>query len=160
MNTDEDGGVVTNKFHPLSSTELVDMLENISGFRDVFPHDMIPKKVLDKDYSIINLGSWSSGGTHWVCYVNHPNLSFITYYDSYGLPPSDKIRELLRTSNKPIRFNTSQIQQNNSIMCGYYCAHLIKEIDKNPSISNLYDILYSFEQMPSDFNEKLIRSLF
>jgi hypothetical protein len=39
----------------------------------------------------------------------------------------------------------SKIQSNDSILCGFYCIKLIREMDKGKSF---YDTLYEFRQFP------------
>lgn len=136
------------------------MLKHVGPYSGDYPHDMLPNKLKPTEYLIINLDNYGQPGTHWVCVLNHPNLDFVFYYDSYGLPPSDRIVQLLSTANKDIRFNSSVLQLDKSIMCGYYCAYLIEEFDKNPTVENLYDIIYEFDQEQTIKNEKIIKSKF
>lgn len=73
------------------------------------------------------------------------------YFDSFGLPPSESIKKYLKTSDKQILYNTSEIQNIKSDMCGTYCIHFIRESEKG---KDFYDILYSpFEPYPSAENE-------
>ncbi len=57
-------------------------------------------------------------GSHWVCYFIDSNSKFIEYFGSFGLPPSETIKNLLKTSGKDIVYNDSQLQTKNSVLYG------------------------------------------
>ena len=60
----------------------------------------------------------------------------------------------MKTRNKPIEYNSSQIQNIDSIMYGYYCCYYIIERYKG---KQPIDILLDFNQKPTLFNEVFIR---
>jgi hypothetical protein len=91
--------------------------------------------------------------SHWVCYYNDPKSKYIEYVDTFGLGPSETIKKFLKMSGKEIVYNDSQLQANNSVLCGYYCIYYIKGRNSGKSP---YEILYSFEQHPSEFNERKV----
>src|SRR5205085_11371493 len=72
------------------------------------------------------------------------------------LPPPEKMVNFLRTSGKQIQYNDIQYQPKDSVNCGWYCIYYIKERNKGRSP---YDILYSFKQVPSSFNDRLSMTL-
>lgn len=128
---------------------------NIPNFK-VLSHDQVKNlQIQEEDFGIINLDRDNQGGTHWTCYANTPKLDFTLYFDSYGVAPSDIIGKFLKTSGKPVKYNDSEMQMFDSIMCGYYCLYLLDKVNKKVPI---YDILYSFKQDPEAFNEKLIKN--
>lgn len=144
---------------PLSNIEIEEILSKYNNFRGVFSKDQLPNKINDNEIGVINLDNSGGGGTHWVCYYNSSSLpenKYVIYFDSYGLPNPEEIKKYLKTSNKLIKYNTSEIQKMNSIMCGYYCIHLLDELMKGV---NFYDAIYSFSTLPNDNNEKLIRNI-
>lgn len=128
-------------------------MKNIKYFRGVFPSDLLPNKIKNQESGIINFQSSTEPGSHWVCYYNNPNNKYVEYFDSYGLPPPEKIKHYLKTSEKLIQWNSTQYQMNNSAACGYYCINYIKNRLKG---INMYDILYSFTQQPSVYNENIL----
>src|SRR5215813_9796579 len=128
-------------------------MENEKGFSGVFSRDNLKKKINKFESGIVNLDSVTGPGTHWVCYYNDPTKEYTEYFDSFGLPPPEEVKKYLKTSGKNyVIYNSSQLQKNNSVLCGYYCMKYI--VDRNKNMSQ-YDVLYSFTNTPSDFNEKL-----
>jgi len=108
---------------------------------------------------IINLENYfEGGGTHWVCIYNDPKSNDIEYFDSFGLTPPGIILKYLKSSNKKgVTYNSSEIQNLNSFMCGYYCCYYIMERfnGRKP-----IDLLLTFDQKPTLFNEKFITNQF
>jgi len=131
-------------------------MKDEEGWRGVFTENRLPNKVKRLESGIINYDD-DGPGTHWVCYYNDPKSNVIEFFDSYGLPPSDKIRQYLRTSGKRIVFNDSQLQQFSSVMCGYYCVHYLQSRKKGKTP---LDIINNFDLRPTNCNKDLIRKLF
>ena len=81
---------------------------------------------------VINLDDEDGSGTHWVCVVNSKDSKYVLYYDSFGVPFIDpKIYTFLKTSKKKILYNQNQIQDITSVLCGYYCLKIIKDVMKD-----------------------------
>jgi len=100
------------------------------------------------DCVVINLENFADGnGTHWTCAYRNE------YFDSFGLPPPDVIEEKLRKLYPNLLYNSSQLQMDSSILCGYYCVYYIKERSKG---REALDVLLDFTQEPSEHNEKII----
>jgi len=99
---------------------------------------------------VINSDTIDGIGKHWLAYFNDPKNKYVEFFNSFGLPPGIEILSYLESSGKDIIYNSSQIQSNDSVLCGYYTVHYIKERSEGRS---MYDILYSFNQNPSEYNE-------
>jgi hypothetical protein len=69
----------------------------------------------------------------------------ILYFDSFGISPPEKIKKYLLSSGKNIAWNSTQLQMNSSVLCGYYCIYVIINVNRG---KDFYDILYSFKQIP------------
>ena len=124
------------------------MLENIPNYQGAFSKDMIPK-LENCACVVINLENFADGnGTHWTCiYANE-------YFDSLGLPPPDIIEnELRKLYNDDVWYNSSKLQMDTSILCGYYCVYYIGERAK---VRQAIDVLLDFTQKPSRQNEQII----
>ena len=81
----------------------------------------MPKKIKDGAY-VINLDEYADVGTHWIALFCKKNE--IVYFDSFGVEHiSEEIKEFIK--NKNIKANTFRIQENNSIMCRYFCIRFI-----------------------------------
>ena len=136
----------------------------IKGFQGVFPIDLLPKK--PGKCGIINLDKSSGNGTHWVAYYNDSHV--IEYFDPYGeyklgnlkfnrsIIPKN-IVEFLKKSKKDIYFNDSFLQDIVSQKCGCYCMYYIIKRTNN---EKPLDILNSFTQHPSSYNENKVLEFF
>ena len=143
----------------LSNYDLDYLLSSSPSYSGTFPLDKLPPiPSTHASSSIINYHRDDQPGSHWCCYYNHPDEAFVSWFDSYGLPPSDRIKRWLRKTSKPILYSTSRIQNITSNRCGYYCMYFIQARDAQ---LNPYDILYQFYPDGSMNNErKLIDLLF
>lgn len=109
---------------PTSNHELEQILR---GYRcdGVVTVDRLPKDLPYGHSLVINLDKSDGTGTHWVCLVNYGTIE---YYDSFGLPPPNRVMRFMKKLN-PDRFgrvyNTTQIQPINSSKCGLYCCKYI-----------------------------------
>ena len=133
---------------PLTNFDIDKMLENIPNYQGAFSKDMIPK-LENCACVVINLENFADGnGTHWTCiYANE-------YFDSFGLPPPDIIEnELRKLYNDDVWYNSSKLQMDTSILCGYYCVYYIRERAKG---RQAIDVLLDFTQKPSRQNEQMI----
>jgi hypothetical protein len=119
--------------------------------RGVFAIDMLPKKIRKDVSGIINFQPSNCYGSHWVCYINKPYLRNSLYFDSFGISDPEKIKTYLLSSGKNIAWNSTQLQINSSVLCGYYCIYVIINVNRG---KDFYDILYSIKQIPCSLNEK------
>ena len=87
----------------------------------VFSRNNLPKKTKDGAY-IKNLDKYANVGTHWIALFYKKNE--IVYSDSFGVEYiSEEIKEFIRNEN--IKANIFRIQEDNSIMCVYFCIGFI-----------------------------------
>lgn len=124
--------------------------------------DMSPEN--DKIY-IINLDEKGGSGTHWVLVSNLTkcNKRQIVYFNSFGLPPPDVILRFMKRAKdstgkkKEVLYNTCQIQDIESVNCGYYCVWVVKQLCRGNSMA---DILGRFHiGFDKWYNEHLINEL-
>lgn len=116
----------------------------------------------DKFY-IINLDNSGGGGTHWVLVCNIHNDMCI-YFDSFGVPPSDEVVAFMKRARKKngrkksLLFNTIQLQEDDAVSCGYYCAYMALQLSrKNKTfVTALADFNLNFETW---LNEQLIQKI-
>lgn len=139
------------RFMSLTNIDIEKLMKDEPNFKGVFAIDTLPNKAIG--CGVINYDTIGGKGTHWTCYFNDPKSKFIEHLDSFGLPPSETMKTFLKTSGKQIVYNDSQLQSKNSVLCGYYCIHYIKERNKCKSP---YEVLYSFKQQPSEYNERKV----
>ncbi len=146
------------KDYTLSNFELEKLLKKLPEFRGVFMRDTLPLQVNRNECTICNLDENKNDGTHWVLIYNSPkDADNIYYFDSFGVICPNEIEKYLRTSNKKIKYNTSQLQYINSTMCGYFCALIAYELHKGRSF---YDCVYLFKQFDGIQNEDILKKYF
>ena len=111
---------------PLSNFELEDAAKRlkISSFRGVFLLDTLPKKPNTKECGIVNFDEIDGPGTHWVAWYKNSNTKI--YFDSYGVQPPIEVVKYLE---KPIHYNTDQLQPVGEVFCGHLCLYVLKELD-------------------------------
>lgn len=144
-------------FHPLTNLEIDILLQNVKHILPTTSRDRLGDKIMKNELRTVNIDKSTGEGSHWVAYLNHQRLPYAFYFDSFGVVPPPEIIKYLKTSGKQIYYNSSQIQNIKSLMCGYYCVDFIKQFDKGRDI---YDILYEYEQQPTQFNETKIKNKF
>jgi hypothetical protein len=154
--SDSEGKCERQHPFPLSSDDLKDMLSDVKSYvGDVMLPDLSNTNHLKKDQCIIiNTDDSGPEGTHWVCAINKRSLRYMFYFDSFGLPADDRVKNFLLRSQKPIVFSNSQLQRSSTVTCGYFCMKVIREIMENNS--DPYDVLMEFDQTPSDENENAV----
>ena len=120
---------------PLSNFDLekwVDDLE-IIYFRSIYSRDRLPDQIRKKECGIINLDSIEGQGTHWVCCRNIDKL-MVEYFDPFGLIMPHEISHYLSKSGKKIVFSQDEIQNRDTVLCGYWCLYYLIERQKGKSI--------------------------
>ena len=111
--------------HPLTNFEIQKYYKNELRFNGVFSRNNLPKKIKDGAY-VINLDEYADVGTHWIALFCNRNE--IVYFDSFGVEHiPEEIKEFIEEfpRNKNIEANIFRIQENNSIICGYFCIGFI-----------------------------------
>ena len=139
--------------HPLTNFEIQKYYENKPRFNGVYSRNNLTKKIKDEAY-LINLDECAEVGTHWIALFC--NRSEIVYFDSFGVEHvPEEIKEFI--GNKNIKANIFRIQENNSIMCGYFCIGFIDFMLAGKKLTD-YTNLFS----PYDFkkNDNIILSYF
>ena len=161
---------------PLSNIDLYNWVKklNIKHFRGVYSRDNLPEMIKEPECGIINLDTQLGPGTHWVCYRNiekgtespfDPQGSkgseapFTEYFDSFGLPMAEEISAYLRTGNKKIYYSSDEIQERNSVLCGYWCLYYLRERQKGTS---MLDAIHNpkFDPVDHSVNHKFLINYF
>ena len=95
--------------------------KNEPRFNGVFSRNNLPRKIKDGAY-VINLDEYANIGTHWIAFLCNKNET--VYFDSFGVEYIlEEIKESIR--NKNIKANIFRVQENDSLMCGYFCIRFI-----------------------------------
>ena len=113
----------------------------------------MPDKIKDGEY-VVNLDEYSDIGTHWIAlYVNNKT---VTYFNSFGV--EHILKEIKKfINNKNIIANICRVQNDDSIMCGYFCIGFINYIFMGKNLTD-YTNIFS----PNNFkkNDDIILSYF
>lgn len=108
---------------------------NVKYFQGVFPINFIPVSEFAKKQScfVLNLAHSSMQNGHFV--VIFIRESSIYYLDPFGLPISNSIiYELAKKNNKKIYYSNEQIQDFQSVYCGFFCIFFILNITKKHNV--------------------------
>ena len=150
------------KIKPLSNFDLLEWVKKlgIKYFRGVYSRDRLPKKIR-KECGIINLDDFDGFGTHWVAYRNIDNIDggsaspqsppAYEYFDPFGLRMPNEVLKYFHTGPlKPIIYSMDEIQNRNTVFCGYWCLYYLLERQRGTSI---LDIIHNphFDNDNSDF---------
>ena len=139
-------------FHPLTNYEIQDYFKNEKIFNGVFSRNDLPK--LKKGAYVINLDHSKNTGTHWV--VIFVRKDEVIYFDSFGVEYIPK--EIMgKIGNKNIKTSIFRIQDNNSIMCGYFCILFIEYMLNNKTLTDFTNLFspWNFEK-----NDQIIKRYF
>ena len=84
---------------------------------------------------VINLDSQIVPGTHWCCYRNIDK--YCEYFDSFGLPMPEQVLAYMRTDGKRIIYSGDEIQERDSVLCGYWCLYYLPERQRGLSLMSV-----------------------
>ena len=148
--------------HPLSNHSIDKYLQLIgldNKFYKSSSKDLLPKRLENDRVMVINLDDMDGTGTHWVCIINSKDNKYVLYYDSFGIEYIDpKIFKFLKSSKKEILYNENQIQDISSVLCGYYCLKMIKDVMLNGF--NYQEAINKYTIKPSNHNKDIADNLF
>ena len=122
----------TNK--PLTNFDLIVRVNKlgIKHFRGIKSRDNLPKQIKKNECGIINLDTHIGPGTHWIAYRNGDK--YAEYFDFFGLKMPFEISDYLSTSGKQIIYSGDEIQERDSVLCGYWCLYYLLERQKGTPI--------------------------
>ena len=142
-----------NTAHPLTNFEIQKYHKNEPRFNGVFLRNNLSKKVKDGAY-VINLGEYADVGTHWIALFCNRNE--IVYFDIFSVEHiPEEIKEFIRNEN--IKASVLRVQENDSIMCGYF---YIRFIDFVLAVKKLNDYTNLFSPHYLKKNDNIILSYF
>ena len=139
--------------HPLTNFEIQKYYKNEPRFNGVFSRNNLPKKIKDGAY-IINLDEYANVGTHWIALFCKNNE--IVYFDSFGVEYIlNEIKEFIEEfpkefhRSKNIKTNIFRIQEDNSIVCAYFCIGFIDFMLAGKKLTNYKNLFsaYDFKKM-------------
>ena len=106
---------------------------------------------------MINLDTSDGHGTHWCCMMT-TNDNYYLYFDPLGFPPLDEIIEEYN-----VIYSSNQIQNEKSILCGYYVCYWLYYMDKNKkNVQTFLDFItkeFSYDTMANQAKLKQLLHL-
>ena len=132
---------------PLSNYDLLNWVKKlgIKHFRGIYSRD------------VLHLDSQIGPGTHWIAYRNGKNEA--EYFDSFGLTLPSEIEKYLSTSGKQIFYSGDEIQERDSVLCGYWCLYYLLERQKGVPMLNVIHNA-KFDPIDHSVNHRFIINYF
>ena len=126
---------------PLSNIDLLQWIKQlgIKYFRGIYSRDNLTQKIHKLETGIINLDDSTGRGSHWICYRN-VDKQYCEYFDPFGLIMPNEIKNYLKTSGKKMVYSSDEIQERDSVLCGYWCLYYLLERQKGKS---LLDVIHN-----------------
>ena len=126
---------------PLSKIDLLQWVKQlgIKYFRGIYSRDNLPQKIHRLETGIINLDDSTGGGSHWIFYRN-VDKQYCEYFDPFGLIMPNDIKNYLKTSGKKMVHSSDEIQERDSVLCGYWCLYYLLGRQKGRS---LLDVIHN-----------------
>ena len=144
---------------PLTNYDLKNWVKQlgIKHFRGVFSKDVLPTQIKNKECGIVNLDNHIGPGTHFVAYRNIDR--FCEYFDSFGLMMPSEVKKYMATSGKQLEYSGDEIQERDSVLCGYWCLYYLLERQKGRSI---LDTIHNskFDMSDTSVNHRFIINYF
>ena len=127
-------------------------------YRGIYSRDNLPNKIHKLETGIINLDDSMGGGSHWICYRN-VDKQYCEYFDPFGLIMPNEIKNYLKTSGKKMVYSSDEIQERDSVLCGYWCLYYLLETQKGKP---LFDVIHntSFSFTDQMINHKFVIDYF
>ena len=124
--------------HPINNIEITNYFNDESRFDNVFSRNNLPR-IEDGAYVII-LDVKNSKGTHWVSLFIDKNTA--GYFEAFGIEyiPQEVLNKI---RDKSITHNIFRIQDNESIMCGFYCIAFIEYMLAGKTLLDYTNLFYT-----------------
>ena len=113
----------------LSNFDLEEVAKDFPYWRGIFSRDNLPKKPNIRECGILNLDSMDGKGTHWVAWYKNKGTKY--YFDSYGIKPPKEMHKYLKS---PIFYNSIQIQEPGTYICGHLCIYVLEELNEGKDL--------------------------
>ena len=114
-------------------------------------------RIKNKECGIVSLDDNIGPGTHWVAYRNIDR--FCEDFDSFGLKMPLEVEKYMTTSGKQLVYSIDEIQERDSVLCGYWCLYYLLERQNGRSI---LDIIHNskFDMSDTSVNHRFIINYF
>ena len=125
----------------------------------VYAADQLPQHGLGQPYGFIaNTDPRLLPGQHW-CAFYGDGRGHVQFFDSYGRFPGQNsafFAKWLFKNDKTVRVNQTQIQSENSTVCGLYCVMFLHEMFTGETMEDFVNI---FDSTRKDVNDSYVFNL-
>ena len=134
-----------------------DYFKNEKRFNGVFSRSNLPN--LKNGAYVINLDHSKNIGAH--CVVIFVKKNEVIYLDSFGVEyiPKEIMEKIEHSSlgNKNVKTSIFRIQDNNSVMCGYFCILFIEYMLQGKTLTDFTNLFspWNFKK-----NDEIIKRYF
>lgn len=126
-------------------------------FGGVYASDSLPEEKCFYSSFVVNLDPHMLPGSHWVA-IYFYNSKKAYYFDSYGLPPSNKnILRFLKKNACNIFYNKICFQENFTMTCGHFCLYFLFKCTRH---LQLKDLSLNNKKINETFIQKFTRQKF
>src|ERR1700753_241937 len=108
-------------YRSLTNANIDNYYKHEKKYLGTLPRDMLPKRFSNK-FIILNQDTSNGPGTHYN--LIFPTKQCVIFFDSFGILPCPEAEQYMKKSRKPILHNKIEMQNINSVLCGYYCLFI------------------------------------
>lgn len=137
----------------VSNIYLNNVCKYLKNYQGTFSCDAIKKPNLNINIStyIFNLSKLNEKGSHLVAIQINSKDKKVIYFDSFGLPCSNKdILSFIFSVNNKYEYNSKQIQHFDSNYCGMFCLAFVMFHDTNKKFINFLRMFNSDKIIKND----------
>jgi hypothetical protein len=132
-------------------------------FLGVYSINTMPTRMPIRTFFVTNLSEADKVGTHWIAVIK-PNKGHLEIFDSLSFRPNLVLPYLKFREKLSLEYNETQIQSNDSILCGKFVVTFCVErmLNLDLSLEMLLDDIFvlnkeSNENTVSDFCDNLMK---
>jgi hypothetical protein len=142
----------------LTNFEIIDICEKL-GIKliGVYMRDELQPNLKNGSY-VINLDGHEGNGSHWTAFIK--NGKMIYYMDSFGMPPPQDEVDIFKDEHDELIFNRKELQNINSVICGYYCIAYMNYMKGKGNMQQKFDKYIRVFTKDTKANDEKIKQYF
>ena len=145
----------------MDSRQIEKIMKNFAGpyYWGTFPRNKMPTCVVPPFSLVCNTEPDTELGEHWIAiYVDGAENG--EYFDSYGLPPLHaEFTQFLDYNCRKWIWNSKQIQDISSMVCGQHCIFYLHQRYKGFSLEEIKDFFTKDAQQNDEIVKRYVRNL-
>jgi hypothetical protein len=143
--------MILSKKNGLTSLQINEILKDVRNFGGCHSKDRLPP-IKQNYWYVMNMENSTDkngkplSGTHWVSFITKNNVLY--YFDPFGIICPVEVLKV--DPNDTVKYNTEQMQNEESTCCGFFSIALI--------LSNKGDIKNDFQKFIRNFSNNTSRN--